>query len=219
MARVAPEEFISTKEFARRHSRPVAFILPTTAGVRNAIYGGTRTKGLDSVGNPAFGALYSPVEALNTLRQSSERPAIAVFSDQIVDQANTPILVKSEYGEHYISPIELILNSTYGYNLVCWISDGFLSCPAGVATLESTARMVVSHLNAAVSLGGDWEMAGFQQFRSAEARRYNAHRKLRFFRSSVMSTFMHASASPEARKLLEQADHMEKMIEDWSAAP
>lgn len=214
----APEGFIDTPEFHALHATPVAFVIPTTAAARNATGFGTAAERVATVGDPHLGPMHSPTSLLDSLRRLPSRPALVVFTDQIVDQANTSILVKTEQGDRFISPLELILSSNYGYTIVFWTPAGFIRCPAGTLQMDTFARLIVEHLDGANALGSAWEAAGLQHFRSMEARRFNARRKLRFFRSSVINTFKHTPASGEAKRLIDRADALEQTIDEWSSA-
>lgn len=211
---VAPQDFVTTTEFANRKDAPVAFVLPTTAAAR----AGADVEKLATVGDLRLGAQYSPSDVLHNLRMQPTRPALVVFTDQIVDQANTSILVKTDHSDLYVSPLELILSANYGYTLLFWTPTGFVACPAGTLELTAVARGVVDLLEGAGALGAQWELSGLQELRRPETRRISARRKLRFYRSSVINAFKHAPDSQEAKRLIDRADALDETIDAWSTA-
>lgn len=213
---IRPESFVLTDEFAQHSEHPVAFILPTTQSVRDAISSCANLTDINVIGNPEIGACQAIAEALNLLRDSNVRPLMVVFEDQIVDAANASVLVKSERGKHYISPIALILNLVYGYTLVFWTPFQFTNIAPGNGSIEIVARNIVELLNGASLLDTEWEVRDLQGFRSIISRKYNAFRKLRIFKASVFNTYKENPKSDHAKEIMQQLDAIEKSILKWS---
>ncbi len=209
----APHNFHLSKAYKTRAHAPVAFVLPTTVEVKRTL----SRLGIASVGNLQLGSHYSPTSILSSLKKQDERPMLVFFTDQVVDQANTSLMVRTSAGERYISPFEAILNSYYGYEIAFWTRRGFVDCQAGTGDLHRIAAMVVEHLDSAKELGSEWILSEYQVLRSQESRCFNAKRKLRMYRSAVINAFRDSPTSSEARRLIAKADELEKSVAAWSS--
>lgn len=187
-----------------------AFVLPTTRAVVAAAERLASRDGLLRVGcMPETGACRA-VQILQRLRNSPERPPIVVFTDQLLDQADASILVKTDAGDRYLSPVEAILSANYKYQLLVWTDAGFEVVRPGEADLPTLARLLLRHLDCAGALGSQWEVAHLQALRLPDVRQYNARRKIRFFRSAVINAFRDEPHAVEAIEMLSRVRALEE---------
>lgn len=128
--------------------------------------------------------------------QQDPPPRILIHSDQLVEPAVANVLVLVDEFEGYISSIEFLLNSKYGYALFAWAGESWLDVPPG-SSVREVASAVVAHLLACRSLH-DWELGGMQRRRMRRVRQDVSDRKMRFVRSSIAAAFADAIDADEA---------------------
>lgn len=217
MVACLPQSIVSTPEFALRNENKLVFVLPTTADVLR-ILSETLHDSRYVVGGQEYGSYQTPAELLAGLKDSQHQPYVVVLTDQLVAQSDTPVLVKSESGNIYVSLLEFVLNVSYGYTVVVWTRQGFLKYPPGMLSIEASSKIILEHLESAEKLGEAWQMAGQQTFRCEDVRRFNAKRKLRLFKSSVINTYRHMPAAAGVKSLFARIKAMDQCIDDWSGA-
>lgn len=168
----------------------IAFLLPTThLHLQSGAYS---TIDL-AIGIESGKGLASVHDGLRIIHD--EAPSrVVVHSDQLVEPPVANILVLLDEFEGYISSIEYLLNSKYAYTLKVWLGGSWLTLPPRTS-LQEVARAVVAHLQACLSLGDNWIMAGLQRRRMRRVRDSICDRKLRFVRSSIAAAF---ASAPDA---------------------
>lgn len=171
------------------HSRMVC-LLPTSPSFQDGE--------LYSTFGMVIGARPGVVTVHDGLRRVQQDPPqrILIHSDQLVEPAVANILVLVDEFEGYISSIECLLNSKYGYALHVWAGDTWLDVPPN-APVREVASAVVAHLQACRSLH-DWELGGMQRRRMRRVRHEVIDRKMRFVRSSIAAAFADAIDADEA---------------------
>lgn len=221
---IVPQSFTDTQAFrnmqvavGRLTTRPV-FVLPSTPSVLERVRPITADEHSCVVVGSALVGGMKPVDLLRRLKETDEHPPIVVFTDQILDQADTSLLVRTDRGDRYLSPLEAVLNASYGYDIVVWTASGFETVPAGSDDLAGLAKHLLTHLDDAQRLGPDWQAGPLQMHRLPETRRYNAKRKIRFFRSAIINAFRDVPRAAEAIELLAKADELDRMVDQETAA-
>lgn len=138
-----------------------------------------------------------------------ERPTLAIFCDQLVSAQEATILLRTDTGDFHISPFELILNQRYGYHLVIWGPDGYSTTIGYCSDSAHILQQIFNHLTECNTLGDQWLGRGDQALRTPAIRTYNARRKVRMFKSSLVAHYPADRCDAELDALLERIDSME----------
>lgn len=189
---------------------PSALILPSTTAVIGEVDRMRESVGLTVVGGSTQDRL-PPSVLLKAMARSGNRPLLLIFTDQIMSPADASILIKTNDAEAFFSPLEFILNSRYGYRLVIWKQNGYTAVEPGSSISEVFAP-IADHLQHCCTLGDEWLERKRQYQRNPTTRRFNALRKLRFFRSNVINAYCTEPATTELAELLQQIVRMEQKV-------
>lgn len=208
----APEVFVHW-HFSQPHiensqlaagSEATALILPSThavftltnelADAGRAIVVTTRTAPGFSIGRTL------------SLVNSGERPAIIIFSDQLVSPDEATLLLRTNDGDLHVSPFELILNQRYGYSLKFWSRDGLSKVERHCSTQSTILHELVNYLGLCHKLGSQWLMRDDHLLRSPIMRTYNARKKTRALRSALISHYKVGIHDAELETLIDRTN-------------
>ena len=99
-----------------------------------------------------------------------------------------------------------------------WTAEGPAVIPARAGTVESVLASIVAHIGSCEALGDLWSMRALQGMRTPAFRFYQAQRKLRFFRSSILNAYSEEPSHPELARLLIDAERLENSMKDVAGA-
>lgn len=143
---------------------------------------------------------------------AGERPTLAIFCDQLVSAHEATILLRTDTGDFHVSPFELILNQRYGYHLVIWGADGYSTTDGYCSDRTHILHQIFNHLTECNTLGDQWLRRDDQALRMPAIRAYNARRKVRMFKSSLVSHYPADRFDAELDALLDRVDSMESSL-------
>lgn len=200
---------------ASANSQQTAYIVPTTTTLL-ALAKRLEASASASVVAPRSGEGKStPTSLLSRVAVPRNAPkAVIVFSDQLLDPADATLFVRHDSGDGFFSPLEAILNIKYGYELDVWTGEGSAVIPGHAGTLESVLTCMVAHVRSCEVLGDLWRMRALQGMRTPAFRVYQAQRKLRFFRSSILNAYREDPSHPDLARLLVDAERLERSMKD-----
>lgn len=208
-----PYFFTQNMQVKRDTHCPVAFVLPTTRAVLKAANRFSANNEATVVSGTASAHHTAPAKLLKELSVGSPRSTLLILADQIVSPADACILVKTDEREVYFSPFEFIINTRYSYRLVIWGYDKDTVIDPNRAAIEEVLAPLADYLRSCYRLGDDWLQRDEQYNREPRVRRYNAKRKLRLFRSSVVNAFQAEPTNPVVAGLLAKVADMEQKVE------
>ena len=182
--------FFETLDASRSHNDRVALLLPTIP----TLLGSKNYRAADLIlGDVTKHRQVSVHDGIRVISQSPP-PLVIIHSDQFVDPSVANVLVLLDDYEAYISSIEYLLNSKYGYTLAVWLGDEWETIAPG-AKVQHVARLVVAHLRACSKLGDEWLVSSAQRYRMRHVREAIRERRLRFVRSSIADAYAEAPGS------------------------
>lgn len=148
------------------------------------------------------------------LAQSGQRPNLLILSDQLVSSHEATLLIRTESGDFYVSPLEMILNQRYGYQLKFWGTHGYSTIDAYSVDSAEIMKSSIEYLHQCSRLGEQWLLRGEQPLRTPFIRTYNARRKIRMFRSALLALYQPERIDSELDVLMDQLDNIEGELAD-----
>lgn len=182
--------FFETLNASRSHNDRVAVLLPTIS----TLLGSKDYRSADLIlGDVTKHHQVSVHDGMRAIAQSPPSLVI-IHSDQFVAPSVANVLVLLDEYEAYISSIEYLLNSKYGYTLIVWLGDEWETIAPG-EKVQHVARLVVAYLRACSKLGDRWLLSSAQRYRMRHIREAIRERRLRFVRSSIAYAYAEAPSS------------------------
>ena len=135
-----------------------------------------------------------------------------MFSDQILSSADASILVRTDGADTFYSPFEAILNIKYGYRLAIWTKSGYAVVEPHAQDLSCVFEKLVLHFQSCDQYGPEWDMRDMQNLRTPGMRSYHALRKLRHFKSAVVSAYRNDPGDAAALDLLAKVSTLEHRV-------
>jgi hypothetical protein len=139
--------------------------------------------GLHATGSLMVGSIAGtmrPADLLQVLG-SGRRPDVHIYSDQLVSVEDATIPIKHLGRCFFLSSVEVILVSQYGYRASVWSVDGFLAAE----TPEDVVALLVRYLEQCANQRG-WLAASLQSQRSLETRVATAELELRRLQDAAL---------------------------------
>lgn len=155
--------------------------------------------------------------ALSAVGELFERRPTMIFTDQLYRPADANVLALLGDMQLYLSPLEYILCSKYGYRLGVWTAGGMQWLEPG-AEIKDVAALMVTHLRDCAKLEKDWVEMDKQAMRLHSNRERSVKRQLCFLHSSTANTYMDDPAHPTAGQLLARIGTLGKSIARETAA-
>jgi hypothetical protein len=141
---------------------------------------------------------------LQWLAETAADASAVVFSDQLVNDEDAPLLISHGGARCYMSVVETIASTRHRRAIHAWTGDRLDGAPPGSETRE-VLRLLLRYTEACANLGPSWRMRDAQLLRSPEARIRTAARRLRLFKSAVLHAFREEGLSPQFRETIQAA--------------
>ena len=178
---------------------PTALVLPTTAAVRTRLR--AQSPPWLRIGDGP--GTCRPTAALARLREPAPPRLLVSHCDQLCNPADTTVQSLRAGRALFLSPIDIILNSKYGFRLMVWTATGLVAL-APRAEPEAVASALLDHLRDCELLGDAWEERSRQVERTPGYRDAHRRRQLRFLESSVANAYAHVPGDADACRILER---------------
>ena len=195
-------------------SDPTAFVLPTTPETVRLAECSKASGYLSLVGAMALPAAGINAGDLLPRLASGDRPGVFIFADQLVGAVEATVLLRTEYGDFFVSPLEFIMNQRYGYRIVLWHPSAFLEVSPGCSDEASIYRRLLEHLESCNKLGDLWLARKQQSSRTPAIRLYNARRKARLFRSAVLDAYLERLEDADLKKVLGRVEMLNRHVDE-----
>lgn len=197
-----------------KRKSPVAIVLPTThATLKLAKMLHKRGEATPIRGDVEIQPFGIQVDHLLADLSNGCSPNLLIFSDQLVSASDATILIRTATTSTFVSPLELILNRKYGYELQLWRSTGLHAVAAQIDDPESIYRHLLTYLSACSLLGDIWLARRLQVQRLPEMRLYIAKRKARMFRSAIFDLYLRNASQEDLKRMIGLADLLDDQIE------
>lgn len=182
------------------------YVLPST---NDTITAACQAGFLPLIGNPTLvpGAM-SPAAYVDLCEQAEAgggiAPSAIVFSDQIIEPHNTPILVEQEGRRIFLPAIEILACGRFSMDLHVWMGDAWEHLDATEVNQDRSKalRATANHLRQCDALGDAWLARGWQWQRTPESRAANGLHRVRYYESYLMQTAEPGGLTEEAREAL-----------------
>jgi hypothetical protein len=157
-----------------------------------------------------IGRAMRPAHLLQLL-SSGQRPAVAIYSDQLASVEDATIPIKRAGRCFFLSAVEVLLVSQYGYQARIWSADGFSEAD----TPEDVVALLVRYLDHCADQEG-WIVGSLQSQRSLEIRVATAELELRRLQDAALCAWALRGMRFDAglRSILEQSTEAFRRLKD-----
>lgn len=196
---------------SRIDGMPIALVLPTVADLQSEFM--ERFSSWVRIGEEGRPGMHKPTAILSWLRAQDPPRLLISHADQLCSPRFATIRLLLPDRTEFISPIEIILNTRYGFQLLVWTSDGLIRLPPG-SSPKAVAASLASHLRDCDTLGDGWIERSRQVERTLLHRVASGRKQLRFLRSCVANAFSNSSDNSAMTPILDRIDGIERSFEE-----
>jgi hypothetical protein len=199
---------------ADSHAAPAVYLAPSTRAAINGIGEMLELHPELPLVAPEVTGSIAPIELLQSLRETPGRyPFVIICSDQLLGPDVATISVVSDDGPEFLSGLEPVLFSKYGYTLRM-VEDGKMVSISPPGAIEVAVSFLKRYFVQAGRLGEAWLASERQSERTLLGRVREARLRAKYFQSAIYHLYGDRPIDDAGRATLTQiSDVTNRLIE------
>lgn len=201
--------FAEAAASSRLNSAPIALVLPTIADFRSRLI--EQHPSWIRIGEEDHAGMLKPTTILSRLQTTAPPRLLISHTDQLCSPLVATVQLVLPDRSEFISPIEIILNTKYAFQLLVWTRGGLLMLPPD-SPPKAIAISLASHLRDCEALGPEWISRSRQAERTLLHRTARRKNQFRYLRSCVANAFSSNPENSAMTPLLGRIDEIERSV-------